>query len=333
MNIKDIAKLADVSTATVSRVINEKPGVKEKVRKKVKKIIKENDYVPNLIARGLVKNKSKTIGLLVPKFVGYYSDRIEAILKTSNENGYDVIIASAMGKFKGELKNLKTLVEKQVEGIIFFAGKLTDEKIDAIEKINMKIPVLLVDQYINESKITSVITDNYKGTIEAMDFLIGYGHKKIAFIDGPYYDILGKDKLKAYKYKMKENKFKIDKGYIQGGDYSIESGYKAIDKLISESNKLPTAILASNDNMAIGTIKRLKQRGYNVPKDISVMGIDDIEISKHYSPAITTMKQNQYEMGKVIADLILDMINKENQMDKKVIFQELMIRDSVKNIK
>ncbi len=333
MNIKKIAKIANVSIATISRVINDKPGVKAEVRERIKKILKENDYTPNLMARGLVRKKSNTIGLMIPRFLGYYTERTEAILEICKKNKYNVMIASAVGRFQGEAENFNMLLENQVEGIIYFVGYMSEENREIIKKINKKIPVILVDQSISEFEIPTILPDNYDGAIKIMEYIIGKGHSKIAFIGGPKYDHEGQKRYTAYKYMMKKNKFEIKKGYFQEGVYSIESGYEATKKIFEESEELPTIIFSSNDNMAIGAIKEIQKRGYKVPEDISVIGIDDIEIAKHFTPPLTTLKQNQYEIGRVAGQLVLDCINNKEIKNKKVIIgQDLIIRESVKKI-
>ncbi|SNY20723.1 transcriptional regulator, LacI family [Orenia metallireducens] len=333
MKIKDIAKLAGVSIATVSRVVNDKPGVRDEVREKVKEVIKEHEYKPNLIARGLSSKKSNIIGLLLPKFTAYYTEQVDAIINYCNQKGYRVMITSSVGRFEGELKNLNMLYKSQVEGILYFVGKMTEEKKENIEKINKEIPVVLLDQAIEELSIPAVLPDNYGGAVKAMNYLVNSGHKKIAFIKAPYYDLEGEKRYRAYQDIMKRNNFEIKEGYVQGSDYSIESGYKAMENILSKSDQMPTAVLASNDGTAIGAINYLREEGIEVPEDISVMGIDDIEIAKHFIPKLTTVKQDLYYVGDEAIKLLFDYIdNKDLKAKKLIVEQELVIRDSVRNL-
>ncbi|WP_018247453.1 LacI family DNA-binding transcriptional regulator [Orenia marismortui] len=333
MKIKDIAKIAGVSIATVSRVVNDKPGVRDEVRKKVKKIIKEHEYKPNLIARGLSSKKSNIIGLLLPKFTDYYTEQVDAIINHCNQKGYRVMITSSVGRFEGELENLNMLYKSQVEGIIYFVGKMTEDKKENIKKINREIPIVLLDQAIEELSISSVLPDNYGGAVKAMKYLVNCGHQKIAFIKAPYYDLEGEKRYQAYKDIMGRNNLEIKEGYVQGSDYSIESGYEAMENILSQSKESPTAVLASNDGTAIGAINCLKEKGIEVPEDISVMGIDDIEMAQHFIPKLTTVKQELYHMGGEAIKLLFEYIdNKDLKTKKLIIEQELVIRDSVKSL-
>lgn len=335
MNIKDIAKIAGVSTATVSRVVNNKQGVKDDVRNHVKKIMEKYDYTPNLVARGLVTSKTNVIGVFVPRFVDYYSPRLDAIMEYCNKENYAVMLAGSVGKFEGNVKSLNTLYEKQVEGIVYFVGKFDDENINLIKKISSKIPFVLVDQTIKNVEIPHILPDNYEGTRKILEYMYECGHRKIAFIGSPVYDIEGENRFKAYIDFMKEKDITPDKSYYRySGKYSIKSGYFTA-KLILEENirNRPTAILATNDFMAIGAINYIKDIGLSVPKDISVAGIDDVPIASYYNPRLTTVKQDQYKIGKEAVKLVFDMIKGDKVKIKKIIMeQELIVRESVKMI-
>lgn len=333
MNIKKIAELASVSIATVSRVINNKPGVRDDVRKRVEKIIQDLDFRPNLMARGLVQRRSNVIGLMVPRFDGYYSERVEAILKVCHENGYGVMIASAQADYEDELDNLSILYEKHVEGLIFFAAHWTQELNILIRKISEKTPVVMVDQVIEELNIPSILQDNYNGSRQAVQYLIECGHRRIAYIAAPPSDPEGKKRQDAFCDTMKEHGIPVDKRLIRQGLYSIESGYKEVEKLLDEPGDLPTAIFTANDNMAIGAINCLIKRGFNVPGDISVVGFDDIVVARHFNPALTTVRQDQVAVGTQAAELLLEYVKTKRVRIKKVILtQELIIRNSVKKL-
>ena len=334
MTIKEIATIAGVSIATVSRVINNKEGVKPSVRDKVQKIIIDTDYQPNLVARSLVKQKSNVIGIMIPKFHGYYAQRVESIIEICNKNGYSVMMGSGIGKYSGEVEMLKMLFEKQVEGIIYFAAKFTPEKIEELNKINKKIPIVLVDQKNDILNFPYVIPDNYSGAKQAMQHLIDNGHKNIAFIDSPNYDLEAKKRYQAYVDSLKENNLKLKNEYFSSGFYSINSGYSAMENILNNSKDIPTAVFSANDYMAIGAINKINEIGLNVPDDISVVGYDDIEISKYFIPALTTIKEDQVLIGKTSAKLLIDLIKQNHNIKKEItIKQELVIRDSVIKLK
>ncbi len=333
MNIKKVAKLADVSIATISRVVNNKPGVRKDIREKVEQIIRETHYIPNQMARGLVQKKSNVIGLLIPRFDGYYSERAEAVLKVCQQNDYSVMIASAVEEYGGELESLKLLYEKHIEGLIFFWAHYTPEYKELIEKISKKIPVIFVDHVDEDLNIPAILQDNYDGARKAMKYLIENGHRRIAFISAPASDKEARRRYDAYIDTLKELKIDIYEKYIREGTYAIESGFTAMELILKETKVLPTAVFAANDNMAIGAINALKRHGYNVPDDVSIVGFDDIPIAKHFIPALTTVRQDQDAIGTQAAELLIEYKkNREFRVKKIILHQELIIRDSVKKI-
>ena len=331
MNIKKIAEIANVSIATVSRVINQKPGVSAEIRKKVKDIVAQTNYRPNVMARGLVQKRSHVIGLMVPRFDGYYSDRVESILKVAHDNHYGVMIASALANYEDEVENLNLLYQKHVEGIIFFCAHVTEELKSALERISQKVPVVMVDYAIEELNIPSIIQDNYNGAKKAMQYLLQCGHRKIACITSPSIDIEGKKRYQAYLDVLKEAGIKVPKAYVREGVYSIESGCKELETILAEAKEMPTAVFACNDNMAIGAVNCIIRKGLRVPEDISVVGFDDIPIARHFNPTLTTVRQDQEAVGVQATELLLEMIkNKSVQVKKIILTQELIIRSSVR---
>lgn len=333
MNIKEIAKLANVSIATVSRVVNNKPGVRKEIREKIEKIIKETNFKPNQLARGLVQRKSDVIGLLIPRFDGFYSERAEATLKVCNQNNYGVMIASAVEQCGGELDSLNLLFEKHIDGLIFFWAHYTPEYRGLIEKISKKIPVVFVDHAEEDLNIPAILQDNYDGARQAMKYLIECGHRRIAYIGSPASDREAVNRYYAYIDTLKERGIKIDEKYIREGTYAIESGYKEMEAILKLPIEMPTAVFAANDNMAIGAINCIKRYGYDVPGDISVMGFDDIVIAKHFIPALTTVRQDQEAIGTQAAELLIEYKkNREFRVKKIILHQELVIRDSVRKI-
>ncbi len=331
MNIKKIAELAKVSIATVSRVINNKPGVRDDVRKKIEKIIAQTGYRPNPMAQGLVHRKSNVIGLMVPRFVGYYSRRVEAVLKVCHENDYGVMMTSTMAHYEDELDNLNLMYEKRVEGIIIFADHCTGEFQAAISEIGSKIPIVMVDQVIDQLNIPSILQDNYSGAQQAVRHLIDYGHRAIACITAPSSDVQGKKRYRAYRDVLEDEGIPLEPAYVREGSYSIDSGYEEMAGILEKARERPTAVFACNDNMAIGAIHCLIQRDLKVPRDISVVGFDDIEFAAHFNPPLTTVRQDHEAAGTQAAELLLELIKHKTVPVKKIVLnQELVVRESVK---
>jgi DNA-binding LacI/PurR family transcriptional regulator len=333
MTIKEIAKLASVSTATVSRVVNGAPGVRMEIRAQVEKIILQTNYWPNLMARGLVKKKTNIFGLMMPRFDGYYSKRVEAILNVCSRHKYGVMISSGLENYEEELENLNLLAKQRVEGIIYSAGQISQRQKNLIAQISERIPMVLLDQSSDELNIPCILQDNYSGAQKAMRFIMACGHSRIAFIAPPRNDGEAEKRTMAYFDTMRETNHGIPDAYVQRGDYSIQSGCQEMEKILLQSEEPPTAVFAANDNMAIGAINCLASRGLRVPQDMSVMGFDDISMAKHFIPALTTVQQDQVAMGIQAVELIIEYKKFKKVRLKKIILEpELVIRESVMKI-
>ena len=333
MTIKEIAKLAGVSTATVSRVINGDLSVKKDTRANVEKIIQKTNYRPNLMARELVKKKTNIFGLMMPRFDGWYSQRVEAILDVCSRNKYGVMIASGLAKYEEEMENLNLLAKQRVEGIIYSAARITPRHREIIAQIIERIPMVLVDQAIDELNVPAILQDNYRGAQKAMRHLLECGHRRIAFIAPPQDDIEAEKRTAAFYDAMRAEGLDVPEGHFQRGDFSIPSGSQGMERILEGGDPTPTAVFAANDNMAIGAIDCLIRRGLRVPQDVSVMGFDDIAMARHFLPALTTVHQDQVAMGTQAAELIIEYKKYKKVRLKKIILEpELIVRDSVQRL-
>lgn len=332
MNIKEIAKLAGVSVSSVSRVINKQPGVRREARERIKKIIDDTNYRPNLIARGLVQKKTNAIGLMVPRFHGYYSRIVDAVIRECNNRNYSVIITGAVGKFERETDNFYLLYERQVEGIVYYAAKITDEHKKILREIHKKIPITLIGHKFDEYNVSSVLHDDYGGAKKAIEYLINNGHRKIALIKGPVYDMSAMERHRAYVDILKSHNIEINEEIISEGINSIETGFEAMNEILDKTKDI-TAVFASNDNMAIGAIKAIFKRGLSVPEDISVVGFDDIEFAENYRPALTTVHQNLSGTGKNAIELLFKQIETRGKdISDVVLTNDLVVRESTRKI-
>ena len=330
MNIKDIAKIAQVSVATVSRVINGNENVKKSTKEKIEKIIKENNYVPSSVGITMLKKKSNVIGIVLPIVHSYYTERFNAISKVLSERGYSTLISVSNYDTDKEIEILSDFLKRQVDGVIFMTTKFTEEFEEILGKYN-KTPLIFLDADGTSLGFSSIIFDDYGGAKKGIQYLIQCGHKKIGFIGGGGTNPYSKsNRYRAYEDVLSENGIKIDENQIVYGDYSLKSGYELIDKLLEKS--MPSAIYCTNDNMAIGAARRIYELGYKIPEDISIMGTDNIEPVKYMCPAsLTTIKQDLYGSGELAGNMILRYLDEEytgNELIK--LEQELIIRESVK---
>ncbi|RKD27565.1 transcriptional regulator, LacI family [Caminicella sporogenes DSM 14501] len=332
VTIKDVARKANVSISTVSRVINDSKPVSDEIRQRVLKVIEELGYTPNPVARSLVMKKSQLIGVIVPNisnyFIGEMLNGVEEIGKMYN---YDILLCNSYGELEQELKYLSLLKSKQVEGIIFMTWNLKKEHKEFLEKID--IPVVMINRNTSDINIPSVCIDHFGAAYEMTNYLINKGHKKIALIrTGIGNDAFGVDQYKGYTKALKEHNIEIDESLIKNGDFKLEKAYDSVVEMI-KNNNLPTAIFATSDYMAIGAMNALIDNGFKVPDDVSVVGFNDIKLASMYRPKLTTIKQPIYDIGAVAIRIIIKKIKGEEE-DKTlfVLPHELIERDSCRSL-
>lgn len=336
MNIYEIAKLANVSISSVSRVVNNQPGVRHEIRRKIQSIIAEHDYRPNLLAQELTTKKTNVIGVIIANINSYYAESIEAVYKVCQENNYSIMIAarsSSKSSVDQEVENFHLLSEKQVDGIIFFVSNVTEKYMPVLKKITKRTPIVVIGHEFDGIRLPCVLQDNYNGAKKAVEHLIENGHKRIAFIGGPEQGVGTESRYMAYKDALHENGLHIEDNYIRKGSFGKKSGYIEMSRLLAMVSVLPTALFVANDDMAIGAMKAIREKGLKIPNDISVVGFDDIEMASYLNPPLTTVRQEQYETGIQGAQMLIEAINSKKLKIKKVIMgQELIIRNSTRRM-
>lgn len=316
--IKDVAEKAGVSIATVSRVINGSPQVSDKIRSRVLQVIEEMDFKPSPVARSLVLKKTRTIGVIVPDISNAFTGEIlTGIEEISQSFQYDILICSTRGNFEQEIRYLEMFESKQVEGIIFMSWKLQSE---VVEKINsIQVPVVMINRNTSKLAVPSVSIDNFKAAYQMTSYLIGKGHKKIAFIRNSIdIDAFGLDQYRGYKQAMNDNNLEVDKNFVKYGDFSIENSYRIVQNFINE-RELPTAIFATSDVMAIGAVNALKDNGIDVPGDVSVAGFNDVRLASIYRPKLTVIHQPLYAIGTVAVKMIINRANYEQSLQNRIV--------------
>lgn len=335
MNIYDIAEMAGVSIATVSRVINHKSGVSAKAKEKVMAVIEATDFRPNQIAKSLTSKRTHVVGIVMPGINHYFSNRIDAINKVCKQRGYSLMITANYkdsNSTEEDVDNFNLLFEKRVDGIIYFPTNVMNEHMAVIERIRKEIPIVITDKELPEMQLPCVIQDFVKPVETVMNFFIGQGHKRIAFINGPSYDLPNSHRMEAYQQCLKGAGLTYDPSLVAEGGYSVDAGYKETQNMIFRNQSIPTALFAANDHMAIGAIKAIKDMGYKTPEDIAVIGYDDIEFACHVTPSLSTISVNQYNMGKIAATLVIDLIEGNVQDDYKMVMDyQLIHRESTQS--
>ncbi|GAB6169385.1 catabolite control protein A [Clostridium carnis] len=336
-NIRDIAKIAGVGVSTVSRVINNHPDVKEKTRERVLEIIKENNYIPNNSARNLKKNNTNNIGVLIKGvFNPFFSEILDVISKEISKAGYSMILEHHDYLSDDEISNVISMVkEKRLQGIICLGGNFTNIENEDFE--NIEVPVILTSvnhKYRKEcKKFSSVCIDNDEAAYSAIKYLIEGGHKNIAIILGEENDHgIGYLRERGYLRALADNNISFNEKYRILGHYDYNGAYEAMNNLLDNNNNI-TAIFAISDIMAVGCAKAITDRGLRIGKDISIIGFDGMDISKFYTPSITTVIQPKSNMAKISVDLLLKLINKKTENKHILLQTELVKRESSNYLK
>lgn len=329
VTMKDIAEIAGVSKATVSMVMNKKDAsISEETRNRILEIAKEMSYIPNSIARSLSTKKSGTIGIILPDITNpFFSEMARAIEDEAERLEYNLIICNTDNDIIKEQKYIELLISKLIDGIIFMSGGKSNESITLLK--NNNVPFILVDRYIEGYKDDyGVFCLNKKGVKDGIKYLYEKGNRKIVFVKGRENLEISKQRLEGYIEAMKDYGIYEEK-YIFEGDFNFEGGIIATEKILSAFHHLD-AIFYSNDMMALGGMKILLRNGYKIPRDISVVGFDNIHISEVIEPELTTIAQPIYKMGEKACSLLIDIINGQRPTEKQVYFEtELIIRGTV----
>jgi LacI family transcriptional regulator len=305
ITINEIAEKAGVSKATVSRVINNSKPVSEEVKKRVLGIIEDTNFKPSLVARNLALNKSHLIGIIIPDLSNpVFSRIISGIESAIRESDYSLIITATDFKFEKKCKNIEILKEKGVDGLIL----ISDDENDSIDFFkNIHKPIVMLGSNPVDSSIPVVNIDNFSAAKCATELLIRLGHRQIGMIRGPLSDTQsGKARYLGFKQAL-ESKELFNEEFVYEGRYSFEHGYKAMKELMSK--EIPTTgVFCANDLMAVGAIRCAIDMGYKIPEDISIIGFDDVDIARMYTPSLTTVSQPFEQQGVVAVKILLDMI-------------------------
>lgn len=336
VTLKDIAKKAGVSITTVSRVINNKDSIipiKEDTKNRVLEIAADLNYRPNINARSLSTKKSYNLGLILDYLDPYFSDIVNSIEKSSREKNYNLILSMLNDKSFEEIIN-NLLYQSSIEGILIGGTKKLIKKNKIFNKLKkLNVPIVLIAHYFND--IPSINIDDFKGGYLAAEHLVELGHQRIAIITGPDYKNRkdSRQRLMGYKKALTDNSIELKKEYIYEGNYSYHSGYQNMKKILSRP-ELPSAVFASEDQMALGALKAAYEMKVKIPQDISLIGFDNIIQSRYSTPSLTTISQPKREMGRSAINLLVDLIeNKEDSTLKQQLFDpKLVIRESTNSI-
>lgn len=323
VTVEEIAKIAGVSKATVSRVINNvEKGVGDATRARVLQIIKDTNY----FLESNTGMKSRSIALVIPDISNpFFSDIAKIVEQTASEQNYITIIANTDYSVDKEKEYISKLIAKKIDGIILLSAF---SEIDEIHYQSLKynIPMILLDRKLSgNDSISGVYSDTEYMTFLATEAMIKNGHKNVAFISGHMGTFTSVDRMAGYKCALQQYSIPIRSSFIRTGDYKSESGYKAIFDMIKDGVKFD-GIVAANDLMALGAIKALHELGYSIPNEVEVIGCDNIVYSQFCDPPLSTIQQPSYEMGRKSVDMIVDLINGKAVEYKTVLPSHIVYR-------
>ncbi len=339
ITIKDIAKICNVGISTVSRAINDDPGINKNTQERILKVIEEYHYVPNNSARNLKMTESNTIALLIKGIDNQFFQGMLKIYEAELKKIEYSFLIHAIGEDQDDASvALELTKEKRLKGIIFLGGLMRYSK----EKLSMLgIPYVLCTVAVNMEQprhnSLSVSINDEKESYKAVDYLCKKGHRKIAIITGKQNDYaVGKLRLDGYKRALQDNGIQYDSGLVRYmksdlAEYSVANGYQVTKELI-ESGVECTAIYAISDLMALGVYKAVFEAGKRIPEDYSVMGFDGLEVAKYFHPSLTTMEQPCSQMVKHSIELLMEAINGETEEKQMILDAALQERDSVAEI-
>ncbi|MTI55549.1 LacI family DNA-binding transcriptional regulator [Geosporobacter ferrireducens] len=334
-NIKDIAEIAGVAISTVSRVINNHPDVSEETRKKVMEIIEETNYIPNNSARNLKRSNSKDIGVLVKGIYNpFFAKIIQSIEEEVAAHGYTMILHYNNDNVNDIEAAIEFVKEKKLKGLICLGGNFSNLNESHFE--DLETPLVLASTDLEEERkkafFSSVSIENEKAAYEAVNYLCKLGHRKIGIITtGEEDQCVGNLRLKGYKRALECNHISFDESSKEIGEYTFESGFDALNRLLNRVQDL-TAVFVTSDIMAIGAAKAILNRGLRIPDDLSVMGFDGIDYAKFFHPSLTTVNQPGEYMGKRSADILFDIIKKKKEHQHVILKTELLESESCKKL-
>lgn len=329
VTIYDVAREANVSMATVSRVVNGNQNVKPATRKKVLKVIEELGYRPNAVARGLASKKTTTVGVIIPDISNsMYAELARGIEDIATMYRYNIILSNSDQNQNKELQLLETMLGKQVDGIVFMSDVISTELLYEMER--SPTPIVLAGSIDETNAVASVNIDYYGAAYEAVKKLIDNGHKKIAFVSGPLSSKINKDyKLKAYTEALLDAGIDYDEKLVVECNNSYDEGMEAVSVLQPYE---PTAYFVSNDEMSIGVIHALEESGKKVPEDVEIISYENSKLARMARPMLTSIAFPLYDIGAVSMRLLTKYMNEEEIEEKQVILPyRIEERQSTKN--
>ncbi|WP_162047811.1 substrate-binding domain-containing protein [Vibrio taketomensis] len=330
--MKDIAKLAGVSTSTVSHVINQSRYVSEEISERVNRAAQVLNYSPSALARSLKMNRTKTLGMLLTTSDNpFYGEVVKGVERCCYQKGYNLILCNTEGDNQRMKASIHTLLQKRVDGMILMCSSLEGERIDEFEKYP-DVPVVVMDWGPMLFASDKIQDNSLQGGYMAVKYLIDCGHKKIGCITGPLNRHQAQMRYEGFKRAMRESDLLLNSDWIVESNFECDGGYQAFNQMYGKG-ELPSALFVCNDMMAIGVLNAAYEKGLKVPDDFSIIGYDDIHMAQYMTPPLTTIHQPKYRLGQAAVETLLAKLEQTEQ-DHQVVQLEptLVTRASVQSM-
>jgi LacI family transcriptional regulator len=328
VTLKDIAKRAGVTSATVSMVINNKPNISQTTRKKVLSIAKELNYYPNVIARGLATKRSNAIGVIVPNLASSFVVRVlQGIKSTNRDLNYTVLLFDTIGQKESEAQLFQRLArERRIDGVILISATVTDEELNVFAEES--VPGIVVARQCD--KIDCVYVNNEQGAKDAVNYLISKGHSVIACVVSAKLGLPMEERLSGYRKSLAEKAIPFRQELVFSVDEdNMNDGAAIFAKLKAIQPAVTAVFVPAGDMVAIGILKEAKKNGLRVPEDLAVVGYDDLPAAEVIEPSLTTVRQPKLEMGDYAINMIVDKIEgREAGLKQKELPTKLIVRES-----
>jgi len=331
VTIKDLARHLNISVATVSRAMRDMPEIKAETRDAVLKLAKEWDYQSNLLATNLVKNRTRTIGVIVPDLAyHFFASVIKGIEEEAIARGYSLLLTQTSELYERELTNVQNLSRGQVEGFIVSISQETTD-FEHLKRLQRKgIPLVFFDRDADEIDVSKVMVDNVGAAYEATKHLIENGSKRIAFLAGPSNVTVSNLRQSGYEKAIQDAGLDLDKSLVVHGNYNLLQAIKLTNELFELENP-PDGLVVVSDRLAVGAIAALRKKNIRIPEDVAIVSFNDEPICTIVTPTLSSVAQPTFEMGKMAITLLINQIENPVSADKPevIVFKtELKIRES-----
>jgi LacI family transcriptional regulator len=331
ITIYDIARELNISPATVSRGLNDHAAVNKETKKKIFNMAKEMGYRSNTFASNLRRQRTNTIGVIVPRLnSNFMSSVISGMEKVANDTGYNLIISQSLETAKKEATNAQTMFNSRVDGLLVSLAYDTDNIDHFKDFLKKGIPLIFFDRVFNHKQCTGIIIDNVKAGLDATNHLIEQGCRKIVHITGSLKRNVYADRLKGYKYALADQDLAFDNDLVLETNLSVEAGVAAAEQIL-EMKPLPDGVFVANDACAVSCMQTLKQAGIAIPQDIAFVGFNNDPLAKVVEPNLTTVNYPGYEMGEAAAQTLINHLNGTSNINSTntiILRSELVIRES-----